>query len=114
MKEIRLNAFEMNCVGHQSPGLWAHPRDRSASYTDLAYWTGLAKTLERGRFDGIFLADVLGIYDVYGGSAAAAVRHAVQGPVNDPVLFIPAVAAVDATRSPCSAFTLSYQPPYPL
>src|SRR5205085_1785055 len=58
MKEIRLNAFEMNCVGHQSPGLWAHPRDRSASYTDLDYWTGLAKTLERGKFDGIFLADV--------------------------------------------------------
>src|SRR5437773_10425547 len=28
VKEIRLNAFEMNCVGHQSPGLWAHPRDR--------------------------------------------------------------------------------------
>ena len=24
-KEIRLNAFDMNCVAHQSPGLWAHP-----------------------------------------------------------------------------------------
>ncbi|STR44242.1 coenzyme F420-dependent N5 N10-methylene tetrahydromethanopterin reductase-like protein [Klebsiella michiganensis] len=21
-REIRLNAFDMNCVGHQSPGLW--------------------------------------------------------------------------------------------
>ena len=28
-REIRLNAFDMNCVGHQSPGLWAHPRDLS-------------------------------------------------------------------------------------
>src|SRR5260370_37459105 len=92
MKEIRLNAFEMNCVGHQSPGLWAHPRDRSASYTDLAYWTGLARTLERGRFDGIFLADVLGIYDVYGGAPDAAPRHALQVPVNDPILLIPAMA----------------------
>ncbi len=72
MKQIRLNAFEMNTVGHQSPGLWAHPRDRSADYTDLNYWIGLAKTLERGRFDGIFLADVLGLYDVYGGTAEAA------------------------------------------
>ena len=45
MKQIRLNAFEMNTVGHQSPGLWAHPRDRSADYTDLSYWTGLAQTL---------------------------------------------------------------------
>jgi long-chain alkane monooxygenase len=28
-KQIRLNAFDMNCVGHQSPGLWTHPRDRA-------------------------------------------------------------------------------------
>jgi long-chain alkane monooxygenase len=25
-REIRFNAFDMNRVGHQSPGLWAHPR----------------------------------------------------------------------------------------
>src|SRR5437764_129189 len=114
MKEIRLNAFEMNCVGHQSPGLWAHPRDRSASYTDLAYWTSLAKTLERGKFDGIFLADVLGIYDVYGGSPDAALRHAVQVPVNDPVLLIPAMAAVTEHLGFGVTCTLSYEPPYPL
>ncbi len=114
MKEIRLNAFEMNCVGHQSPGLWAHPRDRSANYTDLAYWTGLAKTLERGRFDGIFLADVLGVYDVYGGSPAAALRHAVQVPVNDPLLLIPAMAAVTEHLGFGVTCTLSYEPPYSL
>jgi FMN-dependent oxidoreductase (nitrilotriacetate monooxygenase family) len=114
MKEIRLNAFEMNCVGHQSPGLWAHPRDRSACYTDLGYWTGLAQTMERGRFDGIFLADVLGIYDVYGGSPAAALRHAVQVPVNDPVLLIPAMAAVTEHLGFGVTCTLSYEPPYPL
>ena len=114
MKEIRLNAFEMNCVGHQSPGLWAHPRDRSANYTDLAYWTDLAQTLERGRFDGIFLADVLGIYDVYEGSPDAALRHAVQVPVNDPVLLIPAMAAVTEHLGFGVTCTLSYEPPYPL
>jgi alkanesulfonate monooxygenase len=114
MKEIRLNAFEMNCVGHQSPGLWAHPRDRAAHYTDLDYWTGLARTLERGRFDGIFLADVLGIYDVYGGSPDAALRHAVQVPVNDPLLLIPAMAAVTEHLGFGVTCTLSYEPPYPL
>ena len=71
-KEIRLNAFEMNCVAHQSPGLWRHPRDRSRHYRTLGYWTDLAKTLERGLFDGIFLADVLGVYDVFGDSPDAA------------------------------------------
>ena len=67
-KEIRLNAFAMNCVAHQSPGLWTHPRDRTADYNRLPYWTHLARTLERGRFDGLFLADVLGVYDVFGNS----------------------------------------------
>jgi alkanesulfonate monooxygenase len=114
MKEIRLNAFEMNCVGHQSPGLWAHPRDRSTDYTDLDYWTSLARTLERGRFDGIFLADVLGIYDVYGNSPDAALRHAVQVPVNDPLLLIPPMAAVTEHLGFGVTCTLSYEPPYPL
>ena len=50
-KHISLNAFDMNCVGHQSPGLWTHPRDRADSYNTLEYWTDLAKTLERGQFD---------------------------------------------------------------
>src|SRR3954469_10033095 len=114
MKQIRLNAFEMNTVGHQSPGLWAHPRDRSASYTNLDYWTGLARTLERGWFDGIFLADVLGVYDVYCGSADAALRHAVQVPVGDPMLLVPAMAAVTENLGFGITCTLSYEPPYTL
>src|SRR5439155_16332438 len=89
-------------------------RDRSANYTDLTYWTSLAKTLERGKFDGIFLADVLGIYDVYGSSPAAALRHAVQVPVNDPVLLIPAMAAVTEHLGFGVTCTLPYEPPYPL
>ena len=34
-KQIRLNAFAMNCVAHQSPGLWTHPRDRTLDYNRL-------------------------------------------------------------------------------
>ncbi len=74
-REIRLNAFDMNCVGHQSPGLWAHPRDRSWQYKDLEYWVDLARLLERGKFDGLFIADVLGIYDVLN---AAAMRRSAR------------------------------------
>lgn len=74
-KRISFNAFEMNCIAHQSPGLWRHPQDRSVEYKDLEYWTDLAQILERGFFDGIFIADVLGIYDVYHQSA----EHALTG-----------------------------------
>ena len=41
-KQIRLNAFDMNCVAHQSPGLGAHPRDRAAHYNTLDYWVELS------------------------------------------------------------------------
>src|SRR2546430_6302560 len=91
-KQIRLNAFDMNCVVHQSPGLWTHPRDRSDRYNTLDYWVELAKLLERGKFDALFLADVLGVYDVYRGSREAAVTHAAQTPGNDPALPIPPMA----------------------
>ena len=83
-KEIRLNAFDMNCVVHQSAGLWTHPRDRAVDYTSLEYWTDLAQILERGRFDGLFIADVLGVYDVYGGNADTALSQGIQVPLNDP------------------------------
>ncbi|OLP62026.1 5,10-methylene tetrahydromethanopterin reductase [Xaviernesmea oryzae] len=84
-KQIRFNAFEMNCVGHQSPGLWAHPKDQSWRYKDVRYWSELAQTLERGIFDSIFIADVIGYYDVYQGGMEHAFRQAAQIPVNDPL-----------------------------
>ena len=111
-KQIRLNAFDMNCVAHQSSGMWRHPRDQSWTYKDLDYWLGLARILERGKFDGIFLADVLGVYDVYGGSAEAAVRNATQIPVNDPFLLIPAMAVVTEHLGFGVTGTLSYEPPF--
>ncbi len=96
-REIRFNAFDMACVGHIQQGMWTHPRDRSAEYLSLDYWMGLARLLEEGLFDGLFLADVLGIYDVHGGNGDAAVRNAVQVPLIDPMLLVPAMAA--ATRN---------------
>ncbi len=112
-KEIRLNAFDMNCVGHLSAGLWTHPRDRAYTYKNLEYWLELAKLLERGKFDGLFLADVLGVYDVYGGNADAALRQCAQVPVNDPVLLIPAMATVTEHLGFGVTCTLSFEPPYP-
>ena len=47
-KQILLNAFNMNCIGHINHGLWTHPRDTSTQYKTLDYWTNLARLLERG------------------------------------------------------------------
>lgn len=114
MSRILLNAFDMACVGHQSAGLWRHPSDQGERYTDLEYWTGLARLLEDAGFDALFLADVLGVYDVYGGSRDAAVRAAAQVPVNDPVPAVPAMAAVTSRLGFGVTVSVSYEHPYAL
>lgn len=112
-KKISFNAFEMNCIAHQSPGLWRHPQDRSVEYKDIEYWTDLAQILERGFFDGIFIADVLGIYNVYHQSAEHALTGAVQVPVNDPLQIVPAMAAVTKHLGFGVTTSISFEHPYP-
>ncbi len=102
----------MNTAGHQSCGLWRHPRDKSAQYTTMQYWQDLARTLEKGLFDGIFLADVTGIYDVYGGSPDAALRSASQVPTNDPFTLVPVMAAVTEHLTFGVTGSIPYEPPY--
>jgi FMN-dependent oxidoreductase (nitrilotriacetate monooxygenase family) len=112
-RRIRFNAFDMNCVGHQSPGLWRHPDDRSADYTKLSYWTGLARLLEKGVFDGLFIADVLGTYDVYSGNHDAALRNGTQTPVGDPILLVSAMAAATEHLGFGITAGTAYEHPYP-
>ncbi|MBR0674156.1 LLM class flavin-dependent oxidoreductase [Neoroseomonas soli] len=111
IREIRLNAFDMACVGHIQQGLWTHPRDRAVDYLSLDHWMGLARLLERGLFDGLFLADVLGVYDVHGGSQDAAVRHGVQVPLLDPMLLVPAMAAATRHLGFGVTVNLAWEPP---
>ncbi|WP_321816901.1 MULTISPECIES: LLM class flavin-dependent oxidoreductase [unclassified Paraburkholderia] len=111
-KPILLNAFNMNCVSHINHGLWTHPRDRSADYRKIAYWTDLARTLERGLFDGLFLADIVGVYDVYQRNVDVTLRESIQLPVNDPTLLVPAMAAVTQHLGFGVTVNLTYEAPY--
>lgn len=112
-RQIRFNAFDMSCVGHISAGTWRHPDDQSHRYTDIDYWTHLATVLEKGIFDGIFIADVLGTYDVYGNSHDAALAHGTQTPVTDPLLVIAAMAAVTSDLGFGVTAGTAYEHPYP-
>ncbi|OBH59738.1 5,10-methylene tetrahydromethanopterin reductase [Mycobacterium colombiense] len=113
-RRIFLNAFDMACVGHQSAGLWRHPDDQGYRYRELGYWTELARILEAGGFDALFLADVLGVYDVYGASRDAAVVDAAQFPVNDPTAAVSAMAAVTESLGFGITLSLTYEQPYAL
>lgn len=107
-----LNGFAMNVAGHISAGLWRHPADQAHRHIELDYWTDLARLLEAGGFDSLFLADALGPIDVYQGRADAALRHGAQTPIDDPLLLVSAMAAV--TRHLGFGITVSttYEQPY--
>ncbi|MGG7598573.1 LLM class flavin-dependent oxidoreductase [Pseudomonas sp. WC1] len=111
-KQILLNAFNMNCIGHINHGLWTHPRDTSTQYKTLDYWTDLARLLERGLFDGLFIADIVGTYDVYGQSLDVTLKESIQLPVNDPLLLVSAMAAVTRHLGFGLTANLTYEAPY--
>jgi len=110
-KQMVLNALDMNCVGG-CPGLWLHPEDQTLGYNTLEYWMDLARLLERGLFDSLFIADIFGVYDIYGGNADAAFRNAVEFPVNDPWLLVPAMATVTKHLAFGVTGTVTYEQPF--
>jgi alkanesulfonate monooxygenase SsuD/methylene tetrahydromethanopterin reductase-like flavin-dependent oxidoreductase (luciferase family) len=85
-KKILLNAFDMSTVGHLSPGQWKNPKDRSTTKRKLEYWVDLAKLLDRGGINALFLADTYGGYDTYEGSLDNCIRRAAQWPMTDPTI----------------------------
>ena len=111
---IILNAFEMTCVSHQAAGTWRHPDSQAWKYKDLDYWVELAKLLERGYFDSVFIADVVGVYDIYRGSVETSLLDADQVPVNDPFFQVPAMAAVTKHLGFGVTSALTYEQPYAL
>ena len=111
-RQIHLNAFDMACPGHIQHGMWTHPRDRSADYASLDHWVSLARLLERGRFDGLFLADILGVYDVFEGKPDASLRAGVQIPLLDPMALVPAMAHATTHLGFGVTCNLAYEPPF--
>ncbi|KAF1938299.1 putative xenobiotic compound monooxygenase, DszA family [Clathrospora elynae] len=115
-KPLILNAFVEMSSGHQSPGLWKHPDDTSANFNDIDHWVNLAKLLEDAKFHGVFIADVLGGYDVYKGpkNLDPAIKSGAQWPVNEPLAVISAMAAVTKNLGFGVTVATTYEQPYHL
>jgi FMN-dependent oxidoreductase (nitrilotriacetate monooxygenase family) len=111
-KKLIVNLFEMNTVSHITHGLWRLPGNRRHEFNDIEYWTELAQILEDGSFDGVFLADVVGAYDTFRGGPETAIREGLQIPSNDPLLVIPAMAAVTKHLGFGATFSTTYEPPF--
>jgi len=112
-KQIHLNAFVSACPSPMFWGGWMHAGDESArGFSNLDYWIKLAKTLERGCFDALFIADTIGISDAYGGNEDAMLRNGVFFPSLDPVTLVPAIASHTEKLGFAVTYTTSYSQPY--
>jgi FMN-dependent oxidoreductase (nitrilotriacetate monooxygenase family) len=111
-KQLFLNLFEMACVSHITHGLWPLEGNQRHRFAELSYWLELAEILEDGGFDGVFLADVIGAYDVFRGGPETALREGLQSPNLDPLLLIPAMAAVTERLNFGVTFSTTYEPPF--
>ncbi|OBT85253.1 hypothetical protein VE02_05190 [Pseudogymnoascus sp. 03VT05] len=102
--------------GHHSPGLWRHPKDQSHRFNELEYWQDLAKLLEEGKFHGMFIADVLGGYDVYKGpqNLEPVKVSGAQWPINEPLQVVPAMAGVTKNLGFGVTIATTYEQPYHL
>ena len=110
-KRMLMNAFSMNCVSHIQQGLWVRDDTRQLEYNQLDPWVELAQILEKGCFDALFLADVIGVYDSYRGGPETSIIEGMQTPVNDPAMLVPAMAY--ATENLGFAFTSSVLQSHP-
>lgn len=112
-KPLLFALYEQASVGcGGAPSLWTHPADERLRVNTLGYWSDLARTAEQANLDMLFFADVLGLYDVYGGSEAAALKWAVEAPANDPLLHIPALAALTERLAFGVTVSTTYEHPF--
>ncbi|UGQ11972.1 NtaA/DmoA family FMN-dependent monooxygenase [Yinghuangia sp. ASG 101] len=89
---LHFNAFVMNTGSHIQHGQWRHPDARQADFNDIDLWLDLARTLERGLFDAVFFADVVGLYGPADAPWDVNVREGLQIPSNDPSVLLAALA----------------------
>ena len=111
-KNIILSGFTMAAVSHVNYGMWRNPQDKSYRYTDIGYWTELARLLEENHFDCLFIADALGLIDSWQGSPAASLERGVQSPLIDPLLIVSAMAAETSRLGFGITVSTTYEQPY--
>jgi FMN-dependent oxidoreductase (nitrilotriacetate monooxygenase family) len=112
-KKAHLLAFLQHGVNSHATGMWRHPKDKVAwDWTRPPYWQHLARTMERGLFDAIFIADELAPYNNYQGSSDACVKYAVQCPTHEPSTIVPIITTATTHLGVGVTLSTAFEHPY--
>jgi FMN-dependent oxidoreductase (nitrilotriacetate monooxygenase family) len=103
--------FSAGNVTH-AHGAWRHP-DASNGFLTGKYYQHIARTLERGKFDLLFLPDGLAVEDSYGDNLDTGVGLGGQGAIAlEPASVVATMAAVTEHLGLGATISATYYPPY--
>jgi len=114
-KKIHLLGFVQNGVNSHATGMWRHPLDKVGwDFARPEYWQHMARTMERGLFDAVFIADELAPYTTHEGSSDVVVKYAVQCPTHEPSTIVPIITGATTHLGVGLTLSTAFEHPYSL
>ncbi|GLR45258.1 monooxygenase [Mesorhizobium amorphae] len=104
-RQMKFIAFLMAGPTCHHHAMWRHPETENR-FLDPAFWETLARTLEAGRFDGLFFADVLSFYN------ETTMKCGGQMSLLDPVPLVAMMARTTSRIGLGVTISTSFQEPY--
>lgn len=112
-KCVHLLGFIQHGVNSHAVGMWRHPKDKvNWDWRRPAYWQHMARTMERGLFDAMFIADELAPYSTYQDSSDACVKYAVQCPTHEPSTIVPIITTATEKLGVGVTLSTAFEHPY--
>ncbi|MBA6116237.1 LLM class flavin-dependent oxidoreductase [Pseudomonas putida] len=104
--QLKLGAFLANSGHHVAA--WRHPLAQADASLDFDHFKAIARSAERGRFDALFVADVVALW----GHHLDALSRTARGEHFEPLTLMAALAAVTDNIGLIATATTSYNEPY--
>lgn len=111
-RNLHLGGFLIPSQVVHSHGAWRHPASDTA-FTTPEYYHRIGRILERGKFDFVFFADLLGVPERYGASIGESLRRGTQASaVLDPSIVAASLGAVTSKLGVIITKSTTYFHPY--
>ena len=110
-RKMHLVAFLKTGPTCHHHGMWRHPESDN-DFLDPAWYEHVARVLEKGKFDCLFFADTLGIFDLYKGGFDTMLERGGQMGLLDPMPVLAIMARVTRHIGLGATMSTTYFNPY--
>ena len=111
-RQMHLVAFLMTGPTCHHHGAWRHPESDVDDILTPERYEHIARVLEAGKFDSLFFADILGLYDLYDGKFDTMVGRGGQVCLLDPAVILPMMARVTSRIGLGLTYSSTFNHPY--